>query len=263
MYKRKQLLAIALLLAATATRAQTLRDDFNYLDTTRTWRAMDQKWGEPEGPATHGGVVPANVRARHGALEVTALGSLYHGPVKGHGLNTRIGGALTSRERYASGSYVIRAKICPHPGALSAFWTFYYENDDLNHEIDFEMPGHNQAPLVPDSSDLHYGLVTNWTGVHPDQYKTHDLYFGDQADGQYHTYRFDWHTGGNGQQARVEYYYDERLLYTAYEHIPTHASNFNIGIWFPKWIRKANFDKAFMYVDWVQITPFHEPNDVM
>ena len=43
-------------------------------------------------------------------------------------------------------------------------------------------------------------------------------------DGQWHTYRFDWHTGDANEQARVDFYVDGQLLYTSYEHIPTHAS---------------------------------------
>lgn len=50
---------------------------------------------------------------------------------------------------------------------------------------------------------------------------------------QWHTYRFDWHTGDANEQARVDFYVDGQLLYTSYEHIPTHASRLWLGIWFP------------------------------
>lgn len=138
-----------------ATQAQVFFDDFDtpQLDSLR-WSVANQKWGESPGAATHGGVIPQNVFIKDGNLVIRALGEQYKGAEKGHGLNTRIGGAIYIKEKYASGSFEVRAKICPHPGALSAFWTFYYENDDYNHEIDFEFPGRNQAPFKSGESDI-------------------------------------------------------------------------------------------------------------
>ncbi|WP_158995682.1 glycoside hydrolase family 16 protein [Mucilaginibacter sp. L196] len=262
MFRNFTLLLFTLLLLSSTTRAQVFYDDFKSSIDTTIWHINDTKWGENPAKGTQGGVVPENVIVKNGHLKIRALGDYYGGPIKGHGQNTKVGGAITTIHRFASGSFEVKAKLCPRPGALSAFWTFYNESDDYNHEIDFEFPGHNKPPYGPDSSDLHYGLLTNWTGVHEDQYYTKDMYFGNQIDGQFHLYRFDWHTGGNGEKPRIEYYYDNKLMYTSYEHIPTHASNFNIGIWFPNWIKKADFISDYMYVDWVKITPFHEPNDV-
>lgn len=254
---------IACLLLYIPAQCQVFFDDFksSYIDSA-VWYKHDTKWGENPKKGTHGGVVPANLYARKGNLIVRALGDNYKGYIQGHGQNTKVGGAMRTVKMYASGSYEVRAKICPQVGALSAFWSFYYENDNYNHEIDFEFPGHNQPPNNPDSTNLNWGLMTNWTGVAETQYKTTDAYFGNQTDGQYHLYRYEWHTGGNGQTPRVEYYYDNKLLHTAYEHVPFHAANFTVGIWFPNWIGKANFDTDYMYIDWVKITPFNEPNDV-
>ncbi|MHB8206522.1 glycoside hydrolase family 16 protein [Mucilaginibacter sp.] len=263
MKKRLLILSVIFLqLFSNSAHCQVFYDDFKKLDTTN-WIKMDTKWGEKEGEVTQGGVVPDNVYVKGHILVVQALGSEYKGSIKGHGLNTRVGGVLSTKHKYASGRYEVRAKLCPQPGALSAIWTFFYLNDNYNHEIDFEFPGHNQFPNKPDSSDLRYGLLTNWTGVASNQYYTADTYFGNQTDGKYHTYRFDWHSGGNGIKPRVEYYFDDKLLYTSYDHVPFHAGNFNVGIWFPRWIKKADFDKAYMYVNWVKITPFNEPNDVL
>ncbi|WP_183574955.1 glycoside hydrolase family 16 protein [Mucilaginibacter sp. X5P1] len=262
MFKYFTLLSVTFLSLSSVTHAQVFYDDFKSSVDTTIWHINDTKWGENPAKGTQGGVVPENVIVKNGHLKIRALGDYYSGPVKGHGQNTKVGGAITTIQRFASGSFEVKAKLCPRPGALSAFWTYYNENDDYNHEIDFEFPGHNKPPYAPDSSDLHYGLLTNWTGVHEDQYYTKDMYFGNQIDGQFHLYRFDWHTGGNGEKPRIEYYYDNKLMYTSYEHIPTHASNFNVGIWFPNWIKKADFISDYMYVDWVKITPFHEPNDV-
>jgi len=263
--KLKLLLTLIVLacIAYQPLNAQVFFDDFksSRIDTA-VWYKHDEKWGENPAKGTHGGVVPDNIYAKKGLLTIRALGDDYKGQIKGHGQNTKVGGAMRTVKRYASGSYEVRAKICPQLGALSAFWTFYFENDSYNHEIDFEFPGHNQAPLKGDSSRLDWGLMTNWTGVAANQYVTKDAYFGKQTDGKFHLYRFDWHTGGNGQKPRVEYYFDNKLIHTSFEHIPTHASNYTIGIWFPNWIGKANFDTDYMYIDWVKISPFHEANDI-
>ncbi|KAA8484952.1 glycosyl hydrolase family 16 [Arcticibacter tournemirensis] len=243
--------------------AQIFFDDFNgtSIDTT-VWTLLNSKWGENPAKGRHGGVVPENVSAGNGNLIIRANGNLYKGSIKGHGQNTKVGGVASTKKMYASGSFEIKAKICPHPGALTAFWTFYYENDNFNHEIDFEFPGHNQAPRTPDSSRLDWGLMTNWRGVGEDQYNNADKFFGNQTDGQYHLYRFEWHTGSDVQKPRVEWYYDNKLLHTSFENIPAHAGCYNIGIWFPWWIKEADFESAYLYVDWVKITPFNEPNDL-
>jgi hypothetical protein len=245
--------------------AQELFDDFlgTSVNTTN-WTVANTVWGNVSGRRSNGGVVPQNVRVENGNLVIEAHGNSYTGPVAGFGQNTRVGGAISTKRRFASGKYEIRAKIVPHAGALSAFWTYYYENDNYNHEIDFEMPGNNQPPNGPANSNLNYGLMTSWRGVNTGQYQTTDKYFGNQADGNYHLYRFEWHTGGNGQTTRVEWYYDNQLMQTNTNTavVPNHEGNFWVGVWFPWWIADPNFNIAYMYVDWVRVTPFLEPNDL-
>jgi beta-glucanase (GH16 family) len=258
-------LCVALLLGSGSLPAQEFFDDFTgaVLDTTK-WEAPDKVWGNVAGKRTNGGIVPQNVQVRDGNLVIEAHGNRYKGPVAGHGMKQRTGGAAATLRHFASGRYEVRAKICLQPGALSAFWTFYYENDDYNHEIDFEMPGNNQAPHGPANSSLNHGLMTSWRGVNPGQYHTTDTLFKNQADGNYHLYRFEWHTGGNGQAPRVEWYYDDVLLRTNTNPalVPSHEGYFKVGIWFPWWIGEPDFAVDYMYVDWVRITPFHEPNDI-
>jgi beta-glucanase (GH16 family) len=253
------------ILLATPLCAQDFFDDFNgkTLDTL-SWKIANQVWGNVEGKITNGGVVPKNVKVENGNLVIEGHGKNYNGPVKGVGQNTRTGGAISTIKEFASGRFEVRAKICPHAGALSAFWTYYYKDDNYNHEIDFEMPGHNQSPYGALDSDLHYGLMTCWRGVGKDQYHTVDKFFGNQADGQYHLYRFEWHTGGNGKVKQVDWYFDNVLMAsnTNASQVPDHAAGFWIGVWFPSWIADSDFEKVFMYVDWVRITPFHEANDV-
>jgi len=247
---------------ALTVKSQEFFDDFNgkRLDT-KVWEKVNRKWGEDTTKARHGGVIGRNVFLKDGNLVIQANGNLYKGIVWGHGQKTKVGGAISTRQKFASGSYEIRAKICPQPGALSAFWTYYNQHDSINHEIDFEFPGKNQEPNGPKDSDIHWGLMTNWRGVKAHEFKNADKYFGNQTDGQYHLYRFEWHTGSEGEKRRVEWYYDNQLLHTSYDMVPTIASNFWVGIWFPWWIGNADFNTDYMYVDWIRIRPFHEAGD--
>lgn len=263
-YYKFLFISLLTLLWSVEIKAQAFFDDFTSATVnTAEWNIANQVWGNVAGRRSNGGVVPQNVRITNGNLVIEAHGNQYTGPVAGHGQNTRVGGAIYTKRQFASGSYEVRAKIVPNAGALSAFWTYYYENDNYNHEIDFEMPGRNQPPNSPATSSLDYGLATSWRGVGAAQHKVNDVYFGNQVDGNYHLYRFEWHTGGNGQAARVEWYYDNRLVATNTDPavIPNHISNFWVGVWFPWWIAEPNFNTLYMYVDWVRITPFNEPND--
>lgn len=250
-------------LSVTEVQAQVFFDDFNgpALDTA-AWTVANMKWGEDKTQGTHGGVVPENVYLEKGNLVIRAHGDQYRGKVKGHGQDTKVGGVVYTKKGFASGSFEVRAKICPRPGALSAFWTYYYENDHYNHEIDFEFPGHNRPPLSREDSDLKWGLLSNWRGVSDAEHQTADKFFGNPADGNYHLYRFEWHTGTDTEKPRIEWYYDNKLMHGAKEFIPVHASAFWMGIWFPGWIKKADFHTDYMYIDWVKITPFNETNDV-
>ena len=144
-------------------------------------------------------------------------------------------------------------------------WTFEYEEDysgdDLkvtNHEIDIEFPGRN----TENEQSLDHVLCTNWTGENENEYTSRSVYCGEQTDGNYHTYRFDWHTGDENEIPRVEYYFDDKLTYTSYDHIPTNAGRFWLGAWFPKnWAGVPDFDMTEFSVDYVKITPFHERGD--
>lgn len=256
---KKSFLLMTLLITQlyTSLFAQVFFDDFNESKiNTDNWKILDTKWGENTSRVTHGGVVPENIYIHNGNLVIRALGNYYKGDINGHGQNTKVGGAIATKEKFASGSYEVRAKICPQPGALSAFWTYYYENEDYNHEIDFEFPGRNQHPNKPENSDLTWGLFSNWRGVRDELHRTADKYLGNQIDGEFHLYRFDWYAGSTTEEPKIEWYYDNKLIHRSYEQIPDHSSEFLVGIWFPQWISEADFDIDYMYIDWIKITPF-------
>ena len=169
---------------------------------------------------------------RDGELVLTGLGNDYAGDLRGIARDgsrredgKRCGGAIATDAYFASGSYEIRARIAPELGCCSAMWTFEYEEDDsgdtltvTNHEIDIEFPGRD----ADDAFSLSHALCTTW--VTEEDYLTRSVPCGDQADGAYHTYRFDWHTGSDTETPRVEYYFDDVLTYTSYDHIPTNES---------------------------------------
>lgn len=251
-------------------------EDFtgSQLDTNK-WLIAEKNWGgtvteNGETVDYNGGVISENVAIRDGYLVLTGLGDLYEGEQKGINRDgsrrldgKRCGGAIATREYYASGSYEIRAKIAPVLGCCSAMWTFEYEEDysgdDLkitNHEIDIEFPGRDNN----DDFSFSHALCTTW--ITEEDYKTKSVNCGDQADGEFHTYRFDWHTGSNTETPRVEYYFDNVLTYTSYDYIPTNGSRFWLGLWFPKyWAGTPDFDTTEFVIDYVKITPFHESGD--
>lgn len=265
----------------TTATAVSDADDIFYDDFTGSrldmnkWLIAEKNWGgtvteNGETVDYNGGVVSENVAIWDGHLVLTGLGDLYEGEQKGINRDgsqrsdgKRCGGAIATREYHASGSYEIRAKIAPVLGCCSAMWTFEYEEDysgdDVkitNHEIDIEFPGRN------DNGDfsLSHALCTTW--ITEEDYKTKSVNCGDQADGEFHTYRFDWHTGSDTETPRVVYYFDDVLTYTSYDYIPTNESRFWLGLWFPKyWAGTPDFDTTEFVIDYVKITPFHESGD--
>ena len=92
-----------------------------------------KQWG-----GDNGGVLPENlfideVGGRK-VLRIRALGNFYEGAVRGINKDgsqrsdgKRTGGAIATKEYFASGSYEVRAKLAPKLGVCSAFWTFHYQ----------------------------------------------------------------------------------------------------------------------------------------
>lgn len=254
-------------------------DDFSSgtLDPDK-WLVAYKNWGgkvteNGEKVDYNGGVLPQNVSVQNGKLILTGNGNLYQGALKGVNKDgsrradgKRTGAAIATKEYYASGSYEVVAKVSPELGACSAIWTFEYEEDwdtgeITNHEIDIEMPGRPSAEKTNQS--YRYALCNTWVGENEGEYKTGYTDIGvNQADGAFHKYRFDWHTGNENEEPRVEFYFDDVLTYTAKESIPTNAGRLWIGLWFPNgWAGTPDFDTSDFEIDSVKITPFHESGD--
>ncbi len=272
--------------------------DGTSLDRSK-WLVGYKNWGgrDASGNYYNGGVVPQNVSVSNGTLKLEAHGNNYTGPVPGVERNAdnkdilqeradgkRVGAAIATRDYFASGSYEVRAKLPDSLGVCSAFWTFHYVeyypgspeydlayaegrtiSDDYyatNHEIDIELPGRPGAEKI--DMDYNYALCNTWTGESEIEYTTNYILLNDYLnDGQYHTFRFDWHTGAMGEARRVEFHVDDVLIETEYEDVPTIGGRFWLAAWFPKdWAGIPKFDTQQLVIDYVKITPFNQPGDM-
>jgi beta-glucanase (GH16 family) len=264
-------------------------DDFSNGLSPTQWLVAEKNWGGQLGKRTsyNGGVLAENVAVQGGNLVLTANGNLYNGPVRGINKDgsrrtdgKRTGAAVATRAYFGSASYEVRMKVAPTLGVCTSLWTFhyqeYYPGDPLfksmlvgggdyyavNHEIDIELPGRPQAA----HTNISYSraLLNTWIGENDEEYTVSYTDLGTpQNDGRFHTYRFDWHTGGGEEQLpRVDFYVDGRLVQTNTKHVPSLAGRLWIAAWFPNgWAGEPNFDSAHLEVDWVRITPFLEPGD--
>ena len=229
------------------------------------------------------------VSVEDGVLLLEAHGNLYEG--KPFGINKdgslrddgkRVGSTIATTEYFASGRYEARMKLAPELGVSSSFWTFFYQEfypgDEgykgpgpytvVNHEIDIETPGRadftDYDPIAYD-----WFLATCWTGVRNNQFTTSFVHLPeDMADGEFHVWRFDWHTGGKvkggtvDEAARVEWYVDDVLWATNTTDVPSYASRVMLGAWFPNtWAGTPDFEVTQMEVDWISFTAFHEAGD--
>ena len=214
-------------------------DDFADGIDPAIWNIVQQKWG-----AGNNGVKRDHISyTADGAAVFAAYGDYY----KTKSLR-RSGACLATRRPLGPGSFEVRMKVLPRMGSCTAMWT-YYNDGTRNHEIDIELPGNTRS--------FRYSLFTNWLTeqTNSSQYKYPDFA---HNDGEWHTYRFDWHTDQN----RIDYYIDGKLEASATKNIPTVATYFWLGVWFPKdWCGTPDFDTAYMLVDWVRYTAYDESHE--
>lgn len=257
--------------APPAATSNVFFDDFNNGFDFSKWYVIKKQFG-----ANNNGIVPLNVQIRKDQLQLLGNGDLYTGPIQGVekvgpnypyvAATTRVGGGIISKQYFASGRYEVRARILPYYGAYSAFWTFYYAEDGLditNHEIDIETAGRPDH-LEPPSFDYFLGntfqtevdVQTNF--INQRQFTGFPL-----NDGEFHTYRFDWFSGGGPIAPRVDFYIDDVKVGTNTQNVPFIAGRFWIAIWFPDVVAGTpTFVTGDMLIDWVRITPIPNRNDV-
>ncbi|MEE2908058.1 MAG: hypothetical protein VX527_09545 [Planctomycetota bacterium] len=212
-----------------------LDDDFSNGLGMEDWLISTKAWG-----GDNGGVSPLNVSivddVDNGqsikALRLQANGDLYDGDIVHNGRKTRVGSAIATRQYFASGRYLVRAKVAPELGAVTAFWPFHYidyqkgeagywhePNPRRNTEIDWEFPtdlmgtGEGQADqygLDPARIAFTNARTNSWGGQFGGEGGEHkgrrvmndgagnviDL-AQDSQDGIYHDYVIEWHSGSD------------------------------------------------------------------
>ena len=229
----------------------------------RIWSPVDSNYNQ-----THGGVIRDNVvRDANGDVVIFANGSYYEGPKRGinfDGLGypnqyggRRTGGLIQSKNTYGPGSFEVLMKVPSASGICSSMWLFN-AFEGHNYEIDIELhgtavdgSGNRINPQTPTnlSSILCSTWVTELDVVNRDAPTGKPL-----ADGQFHKFRFDWHTGSD---PRVEYYVDGVLVMTIRDYIPTNEMYLNIGCWFPRdWCGQPDFETDAMVIRSFTYTPF-------
>ena len=225
-------------------------DDFNGGIDPKIWGLATKTWG-----GGNHGVIPDNVYYTEDGIVVLANnGDWYGGPLNqtngddGEG-GKRTGACLVSQKQLGPGSYEVRMKVAPQMGACTAMWTFYWTNWD-NHEIDIEIPADKQ-------SFLNSQFVT-WTTESDYVTKTKKPTFF-HNDGEWHTYRFDWHTE---PEKKVDFYVDDVFQVTINKEIPTQAGRLWLGVWFPNgWTGVPLFDTSYMLIDSFKYTAFDEEHE--
>jgi len=264
-----------------------LFDDFSTGIDPDRWLIADKAWG-----GDNGGVVPANVDVADGIVHLSAHGDDYTGDVVGHGGRTsRVGAVIVTRDYYASGRYEVRARVPQVLGAASAFWSFHYieysptqpeywtePNRIRNSEIDWEFPTARDDGSPNDPVTFDHARANTWGGQFGGEGGNESLRpdIGELvADGEFHTYTYDWWAGGGGVAPYVAWSIDgvEVARYTGesfgQDNVPHRASRFWIGIWFPAsgyrdqvgWAGDPDFDTTSLDIDWVRITPTYAPDD--
>lgn len=179
----------------------------------------------------------------------------------------RTGAKVQSCNTYGPGSFVVSMKIPAFSGICTSMWLFnsFKDTDNpeivWNYEIDIEIHGtavKNGQLLGMDNGSVNIGnlstpLFTTWVTErnYTSEYKNVGY---NLADGQFHTYRIDWHTGDS---PRVEYYIDGVIICTQTTNVPTNEMYLNIGCWFPRdWCGQPSFETDYAVVKSFSYTPF-------
>lgn len=225
-------------------------DDFSGGIAMDSWNISLRKWGSLE---EYQGSLAENISyTDDGILMLRAQGS--------HSAGTPYSGAcLVSRQTCGAGSYSICMKPASVLGVCNAMWTFHYEDAGvINHEIDIELPGHitdKTEGTIGSDIGYHRLLTTNWLSLR-NKTSVGTKLDTPANDGNWHVYRFDWHTE---PEPYIEFYVDGNLVSTSKTNVPTKKGLLWFGIWLPKdWCGSPDFDTDYMMVDWISYQPFDE-----
>ena len=242
-------------------------DPAKWLIAETTWEGVSAGYYAKE---YNGGVIPENVSVSDGKLILTGHGNRYEGDVRGIDRDgnrredgKRSGAAIATRQYFSSGRYEIRAKAAPEANIFSSMFTLEAEeNYDNLGEREINMDSVMMELPAPRGDSFH--SVT--CGFSSDKIGDAVVRFPDcpnQADGEFHTYRFDWYTT-DGLRSYIEYYVDDNLVYKAdsQPYIPKKAGRFWLALYFSGDSAKGTaFDTTTFEIDWIKITPFDRIGD--
>ena len=128
-----------------------------------------------------------------------------------------------------------------------AFWTYHfekeyyqgeYDNGYVNHEIDIELFGKNNA--------WYTSYIAERVSTHVEDTLNYNLY-----DNEYHKYRFDWING-----EKIDFYIDGIKVATITENVPTKQMKVWIGAWCPSWAGEPTAGDFTMTVKSFKYTAF-------
>ena len=220
----------------------------------------------------NGGVIPENVSVADGKLILAGHGNRYEGDVRGIDRNgnrredgKRSGAAIATRQYFNSGRYEIRAKAAPEANIFSSMFTLEAE-ESYNTLGQREITMDSVMMELPAPRGDAFHSVTCGGGAALSQDDSIPAHFPDcpnQADGEFHTYRFDWYTS-NLLNEYIEYFVDDNLVYKAESRnlVPKKAGRFWLALYFSgDCAKNADFDTTTFEIDWIRITPCHRPGD--
>ncbi len=255
------------------------------------WSVVNYGWGQNGVARENAGFTrsPGVVRkqgATGGIIVLNSYGNYY----KDAGKRGQ-GACLISNRLFGPGKYEVRMKVVPRFGPCSTAWSYYTNSYAIDtpsglvyghntsdtvqyHEIDIECPrigegfngwgGVAYEEYYQDANDLKEDgtgkVVNRSTGV---PVATESPY----NDGRWHTFAFEWRTEGyaydpvKGENAgAVIWYMDGKEVGRTAKNTPYYPDQLWIGNWYPDnaadWLGVADFDEAYMYVDWVRITEY-------
>ena len=197
--------------------------------------------------------------ATGGIVSLQVNGDLY--PEKGR---RREGASLITKKAFGPGKYEVRFKTVPRLGPVTALWTYWNGGgstleDNAYSEIDVEMPkqaDYRQWSATVYEKYISSGMMEQGTAT----VKTEDG--SGLNDGQWHTFAFEWRTDKENGDDGVQYYVDGEPSVRIDGYTPEYTATFWMGAWFPDnptWVGSPDFETAYMYIDYVKITPYDDP----
>lgn len=199
------------------------------------------KWG---GSSLNKGTLPNNVGyTTDGSLVLSTKGNYYP-----NANESNSGAAIVSTDAFGPGRYEMAAKVPPRHGMMTSIWSFYYESEAINHEIDIEFPPYEGIGYDHISTNT-------WTGVSVstiEHLNMDDLSLVPHNDGEWHVYAYEWSVKDN----YVKYYIDDQLINT----ITTNIPQYEMQVWIGSWMSKdyIPYEQSDMMIDWFAYTSFNE-----